>query len=83
MVLERNFGFILVQIINIALIFAWLFLAYKAIRHLYFSSFTISTKLLWGLMIIFIPLLGASLYILTLQELGIFEQQTQKTDKSS
>lgn len=68
---EQNIGFVAIQVINFALILAWLFLAYKAISHLYKSSFTVSTKILWTLMIFFVPILAASLYILTMQEAGL------------
>lgn len=74
--------FFIVQLINIALIGVWLLLSFKALKHLSNSILSISTRLLWVLMIIFVPVLGAALYILTMKEIGALTQSSKMPEKS-
>ncbi len=55
--------FPLIQIVNFALLGVWVFLAFKAIRHLAASNMSLNERGLWLLLILAVPILGAAFYL--------------------
>ena len=58
-----NFGFLLVQILNLVLVLGWIFLVVFALVRLKQRSLNSTTTALWVLIILLIPLLGAIVYL--------------------
>jgi len=64
--IDINFGFLIWQIINFALVFAWIFFGFRALKYLYHAKLTEGIRLLWVAIVLFVPLFGA-LAVLTVR----------------
>lgn len=60
---ELNFTLLLMQMVNIGLLVAWIALTAFALRHLHQSHLTAHAVYGWLLVIVFVPLIGALLFL--------------------
>lgn len=59
-----NLGFLLVQIINILLLVSWIGLAIYAFIQMRKQSLSEELRLLWAIVIIVFPIIGAAAFLL-------------------
>ena len=59
-----NFGFLLIQIFNILLLLGWIGLAIYAFLQMRKQSLTEELRLLWSVVIVVFPIVGALAFLL-------------------
>jgi hypothetical protein len=55
---DINFGFIVSQLLHFSLLIAWIVLMFYALRLLQKADLPEGVRLIWVLLVIFVPLLG-------------------------
>ncbi|HRF95824.1 MAG TPA: hypothetical protein PLZ51_11545 [Aggregatilineales bacterium] len=55
---DINFGFMTFQLLNFAILIAWLVLLPRALKYLRDAHLSEGVRLIWVLLAIFVPLLG-------------------------